>query len=59
MKKKAWLSKTFWAAILFVAVSSYNAISETYGTPAIPNEVYGVLTALGLWGVRTGKKDIE
>jgi len=42
-----------WAAIVAAVV----AILQACGI-AIPNEVYAVLGALGLWGLRSAKKPL-
>lgn len=54
MVKKNWfLSKTMWVAVIAAVV----AVLQAMGI-AIPNEVYGVLGALGLWGLRTAKTEV-
>lgn len=54
MEKKKWyLSKTVWAALITAGV----AIAQ-YAGVVIPNEIYGVLAALGLYGMRMAKKPI-
>lgn len=47
MKKKFYQSKTVWTAIATGVVSVLIAMGI-----AIPTEVYGVLGALGLYGLR-------
>ena len=50
MNKKWYKSKTIWAALLMGVLSVVKAL----GYP-IPKEVYGVLTGLGLYGLRVAK----
>lgn len=51
MKKAFWKSKTFWASILAVLIGAYETvIVPIFGTPPIPDFVYAILGALGLWG---------
>jgi len=53
-KSKPWyLSKTVWAGVVAVAIAAYNAISANFGTPPIPDWVFGVLGALGVYGRAT------
>ena len=47
MNKDWYKSKTVWVAIITAALSIVSAIGIV-----IPVEVYGVLTALGLYGIR-------
>ena len=51
MNKDWWKSKTVRVAIVTAIV----AILQAMGIP-IPNEAYGVLAALGLYGVRDAMK---
>lgn len=51
--KKWYLSKTIWAAVITAGVS----VAQYFGVD-IPAEVYGVLAALGLYGLRVGKQTI-
>jgi len=62
-KKKKWYkSKTVWSGIIAVAVAVYNALTGALDAqcniagsicihlPAIPQFVYGILGALGIYG---------
>lgn len=51
MESKKWyLSKTVWAGVVAVVIAAYNSASVQFGLPAIPDFVYGILGALGVWG---------
>ena len=51
MDKKAWFkSKAIWAGVITVLVASYNAASAQFGLPPIPDFVFGILAALGIYG---------
>jgi hypothetical protein len=51
MKKVFWKSKTFWATFLTVVITGYNTLGVEYlGAPKLPDFVYAVLGAFGLWG---------
>lgn len=47
--KKWYLSKTIWAGIVGVAIVAYNAASGTFGLPAIPEWVFAILAAFGIY----------
>ena len=54
VNKKVWyLSKTVWSAVAVALV----AILQVAGVP-IPNEVYAILGALGIYGLRTAQKTL-
>jgi len=51
MPNKPWyLSKAVWAGIVAVLVAAYNAASANFGLPPIPDFVFGILAALGIYG---------
>ncbi len=53
-KYKSYLaSKTFWALVVALVVAVYNAVAPIRHWPAIPAELFAVLGALGLWGIRS------
>lgn len=51
--KKWFLSKTIWAGVVAVLVAGYNTASSQFGIPAIPEFVYAILGALGIYGRAT------
>lgn len=54
-KSKLWYrSKTVWAAGAVAGV----AVLQSFGVQ-VPNELYALLGALGLYGIRTADKKIE
>jgi hypothetical protein len=59
VKYKSYLkSKTFWSLIVAVLVALYDAVAPLRHWPPIPPEVFGVLTLMGIWGVRTADSTI-
>lgn len=60
MEKKKWYkSKTVWAGVVSVAIAAYNAASANFGLPVIPEFIYGVLGAIGVYGRTTAKTSIK
>lgn len=60
METKSWFkSKTIWAGIVTVLVAAYNAASAQFGLPAIPEFVFGILGALGVYGRLDSKATIK
>lgn len=51
--KKWYLSKTVWAGVIAVIIAAYNAASAQFGLPVVPEFVYGILGALGIYGRTT------
>lgn len=58
MNKKWFESKTVWAGIVAVIVAAYNSAGQQFGLPAIPEFVYGILGALGIYGRATASGPI-
>ena len=51
---KPWyLSKTIWAGIVGVLIVAYNAASTSFGLPAIPEWVFALLGAFGIYSRTT------
>lgn len=49
-EKSWWQSKTIWAGVVAIALAAYNAGAAAFGWPEIPEFVYGLLAALGVYG---------
>lgn len=48
---KSWFqSKTIWSGAVAVGVAAWNAASQEFGVPPIPDYVFGILGALGIYG---------
>jgi hypothetical protein len=47
--KKWWQSKLIWAGVAAVIISAYNTASVQFGLPVIPEFVYAVLGAFGIY----------
>jgi hypothetical protein len=56
--KKWWQSKTIWAGVTAVLVAAYNAASESFGLAPIPEFVYALLGAFGIYGRVAAKQGI-
>lgn len=51
---KPWYkSKTVWSGIVAIGVAAYNAASANFGVPPIPEFVFMMLGALGVYGRTT------
>ena len=48
-KKKWYQSKAIWSGVISVIVVAYNTASMSFGLPIIPEYVYGILGALGIY----------
>jgi len=57
--KNWWASKTIWAAIVTALIAAYNAAAPTFGWPSIPDFVYGLLAALGVYSRATATTTIK
>ena len=54
LEKKPWYqSKTLWMGVASVAVAAYNAVAQNFGTPAIPEWIFAILGAVGVYGRST------
>ena len=47
--KKWYMSKNVWVGIVAVLVAAYGTAATQFGLPAIPEFVFGVLGALGIY----------
>ena len=57
---KPWYqSKTIWIGIVAVIITAYNAASATFALPAIPEFVFGILGALGIYTRATATTRIQ
>ena len=57
--KKWWASKTVWASVVTALIAAYNVLAPTFGWPSIPEFVYGVLAALGIYSRVTATTTIK
>jgi hypothetical protein len=51
--KKWWQSKAIWAGVVACLVAAYNSLSASFGLPAIPEFVFGILGAFGVYSRAT------
>lgn len=48
---KPWYqSKAIWAGVVAIFLAGYNAGAVAFGWPEVPEFVYGLLAALGVYG---------
>ena len=47
--KKWWQSKAVWTGVIAVLIASYNTASAQFGLPAIPEVIFAILGALGIY----------
>lgn len=56
---KPWFqSKTIWTAVVAGLLGLYGAISSVHPLPLIPSWIYTLLSAVGLYGLRTADTKI-
>ena len=48
--KPWWQSKAVWAGFIAVILSAYSTASAQFGLPPVPDFVYAILGALGIYG---------
>jgi hypothetical protein len=50
-QSKHWYqSKALWAGVVAIVIAGYNAGAATFGWPEVPEFVYALLAALGVYG---------
>ena len=49
VSKPWYLSKGVWAGVVAVLIATYNALSANFGLPVIPDWVFGMLDATGIY----------
>jgi hypothetical protein len=47
--KRWWASKTVWSGIIAAVVAAYNTAAPSFGWTAIPEWVFGILSAIGIY----------
>lgn len=57
--KKWWQSKTVWAGVVAVILAAYGTAAAQFGLPPIPEWVFGILGALGVYGRATANTTIK
>jgi len=59
--KKWYQSKVIWCGIISAAIAAYNSLltGGTFHLPVIPEFVYGILAALGIYGRATATTVIK
>lgn len=56
--KSWWQSKTIWAGIIAVLLAAYGTAAAQFGLPPVPEFVYGILGALGIYGRSVATREI-
>lgn len=60
METKAWYkSKTILSAIVAALIGIYNAVGSIQNLPAIPDWVFTILAAIGIYGRATAETKIK
>lgn len=57
--KKWYQSKGVWAGVVAVLVGAYGTAATQFNLPAIPDWIYSLLGALGVYGRVTATKEIS
>ena len=47
--KKWYLSKTIWTGVVAVLLAAYSAAAAQFNLPAVPEFVFGILAAFGIY----------
>lgn len=56
--KTWWQSKTIWSGIVAVLLAAYGTAALQFGWPQVPEFIYGILGALGIYGRSVATKEI-
>lgn len=48
--KPWWQSKAVWAGVIAVIIAAYDTASVQFGLPPVPDFLYAILGALGIYG---------
>lgn len=56
--KSWWQSKTIWSGIIAVLLAAYGTAAVQFGLPQVPEFVYALLGALGIYGRAVATKEI-
>jgi ABC-type branched-subunit amino acid transport system permease subunit len=57
--KKWWASKAVWAGVIAILVAGYNVATVQFGLPAIPDFVFAILGAFGVYGRVAANTEIK
>ena len=57
--KSWWKSKAIWAGIVTALIAAYNSLSGQFSLPVIPEFVYGILAAFGIYSRAVAKTAIK
>ena len=60
MESKKWYkSKAVWSGVVAILIAGYSTATVSFGLPVIPDFVYGILGALGVYSRVTAVHTIE
>ncbi|NCD17746.1 MAG: hypothetical protein EOL91_10655 [Actinobacteria bacterium] len=48
-KKEWWKSKTVWSGLVAVLLAAYATAASQFGLPPVPEWMFGILGALGIY----------
>jgi hypothetical protein len=57
--KKWFMSKTIWAGVVGVILAAYASASASFGLPPVPEWVFGILAAFGVYSRSTATTVIK
>ena len=57
--KKWFMSKTIWSGVIAVVLAAYATASAQFGLPPVPEWIFGVLAAFGVYGRVDAKSVIK
>lgn len=46
---KWWQSRNVWVGVVAVLIAGYNSACTSFGLPVIPEFIYGILGAMGIY----------
>ncbi len=57
--KSWWKSKTIWAGVVAVILAAYGTAAAQFNLPAVPEWVFALLGALGVYGRVTANSTVK
>ena len=57
--KKWYQSKSIWSGVVAVLIAGYNAAATSFGAPAIPDFIFAILGAFGIYSRTTATTTIK
>jgi hypothetical protein len=57
--KSWWRSKTIWAGVVAVILAGYGTAATQFGLPPVPEWIFALLGALGVYGRTTANTTVK